>query len=396
MVRYLYTSIRATGISAAESRPFHYSGSGSLFKYAESEDTFKPHYSGSGTITAYGTNWFSQAISQSTFFGLEGKAEISGSAEERFVPSTPARTVLFDIGGTSAESTVASNTRFQGIIQTYWICIWYQTHFGCWCKNSTLRYWWWGNQGCSTAKADGNINLFDITGGMTQGVPVFTPSWFSPMGNLKTEELDWGLVTATPTQLAEDWGPNCHQRRDYSEGSRELGILTSRIQLGTTWRRTLSKSGFLIRGRYFTICTDSWNYRNCHIPTFRGSRYCNAAIAYESSGKSGIATHNAWSILLWRTLVITGNPQHTVFGEEGKFTFSSTGNESITPWIPEGSGSLFAMGGSAESSTKAYLQGDYSYLGGTAGQVFSPHIDNTVEITLRTGRERWSDIRTSC
>ena len=80
-------------------------------------------------------------------------------------------------------------------------------------------------------------------------------------------------------------------------------------------------------------------------------------------------------------------PQHTVFGEEGKFTFSSTGNESITPWIPEGSGSLFAMGGSAESSTKAYLQGDYSYLGGTAGQVFSPHIDNTVEITLRTGRE---------
>ena len=51
-----------------------------------------------------------------------------------------------------------------------------------------------------------NTNLFDITGEMDQGVPVFTPSWFSPLGDQTTEELDWGQITATPTQSYEDWG----------------------------------------------------------------------------------------------------------------------------------------------------------------------------------------------
>ena len=44
------------------------------------------------------------------------------------------------------------------------------------------------------ARADGNVNLFDITGGMSQGIPVYTPSWFSPLGDQVTEELDWGLI----------------------------------------------------------------------------------------------------------------------------------------------------------------------------------------------------------
>ena len=377
---------QAYGISAGESRPFHYTGSGSIFKLAEATDTQRvPCYSGSGTATFSGTNWFSQAP-QSTFFGLEGKAEISGSAEEKFVPSTPSRTVLFDISGTSAESTVAQTPdrkitiRLTGSVSGIAIVT------GSGDKSGTVLFDVSGGATkVATAKADGNINLFDITGGMTQNVPVFTPSWFSPMGNLKTEELDWGLCVATPTQTAEDWGPIVTNDETIPKEAENWGFLLPEfnwMQLGGEHYPSLDS--FSEGDTSLSIQT----LGTTGIATFLLSEDLDvaAAIQYESSGKSGIATHNA-GIFISGELWLSQAPQHTVFGEEGKFTFGSTGNESITPWIPEGSGSLFAVGGSAESSTKAYLQGDYSYLGGTAGQVFSPHIDNTVEITLRTGRE---------
>ena len=220
---------------------------------------------------------------------------------------------------------------------------------------------------------------------MTQNVPVFTPSWFSPMGNLKTEEVDWGLCVATPTQLSEDWGPIVTNDETIPKEAENWGFLLPEfnwMQLGGEHYPSLDS--FSEGDTSLSIQT----LGTTGIATFLLSEDLDvaSAIQYESSGKSGIATHNA-GIFISGELWLSQAPQHTVFGEEGKFTFSSTGSESITPWIPEGSGSLFAMGGSAESSTKAYLQGDYSYLGGTAGQVFSPHIDNTVEITLRTGRE---------
>ena len=378
---------QAYGISAGESRPFHYAGSGSIFKLAEATDTQRvPCYSGSGTLGTFsGTNWFSQAP-QSTFFGLEGKAEISGSADESFVPSTPARTVLFDIGGTSAESTVAQTpdrkvtVRLTGSVSGIAIVT------GSGDKSGTVLFDVSGGATkVATAKADGNINLFDITGGMTQNVPVFTPSWFSPMGNLKTEEVDWGLCVATPTQLSEDWGPIVTNDETIPKEAENWGFLLPEfnwMQLGGEHYPSLDS--FSEGDTSLSIQT----LGTTGIATFLLSEDLDiaASIQYESSGKSGIATHNA-GIFISGELWLSQAPQHTVFGEEGKFTFSSTGNESITPWIPEGSGSLFAVGGSAESTTKAYLQGDYSYLGGTAGQVFSPHIDNTVEITLKTGRE---------
>ena len=378
---------QAYGISAGESRPFHYAGSGSIFKLAEATDTQRvPCYSGSGTLGTFsGTNWFSQAP-QSTFFGLEGKAEISGSAEEKFVPSTPSRTVLFDISGTGAESTVAQTpdrkvtVRLTGSVSGIAIVT------GSGDKSGTVLFDVSGGATkVATAKADGNINLFDITGGMTQNVPVFTPSWFSPMGNLKTEEVDWGLCVATPTQLSEDWGPIVTNDETIPKEAENWGFLLPEfnwMQLGGEHYPSLDS--FSEGDTSLSIQT----LGTTGIATFLLSEDLDiaASIQYESSGKSGIATHNA-GIFISGELWLSQAPQHTVFGEEGKFTFSSTGNESITPWIPEGSGSLFAVGGSAESTTKAYLQGDYSYLGGTAGQVFSPHIDNTVEITLKTGRE---------
>ena len=111
-----------------------------------------------------------------------------------------------------------------------------------------------------------------------------------------------------------------------------------------------------------------------------------AAIDYESSGKSGIATHNAglfFSGELWLSQAV----QHRSFGLDGEFTISGTGGESITPFIPEGSGSLFKLGGAAESSTKAYLVGDYQYLSGTANVNFAPHITGIGTGTFSQGRD---------
>ena len=111
-----------------------------------------------------------------------------------------------------------------------------------------------------------------------------------------------------------------------------------------------------------------------------------AAIQYESSGITGIATYKGafnFSGANW----FSQAPQHTVFGEEGELTISGTGNESITPFIPEGSGSLFKFGGAAESSSKAYLVGDYQFISGVADVNFAPHITGIGTGTFSQGRE---------
>ena len=116
------------------------------------------------------------------------------------------------------------------------------------------------------------------------------------------------------------------------------------------------------------------------------------AIQYESSGITGIATYKGafnFSGANWFSQAV----QHRSFGLEGEFTISGTGNESITPFIPEGSGSLFKLGGAAESSTKAYLVGDYQYLSGNADttlfhmllvlvQEHSVRVENLIRHTL--------------
>ena len=377
---------QAYGISGAESRPFHYTGSGSIFKLAEADSRVTPCYSGSGTLGTFsGTNWFSQAP-QSTIFGVGDTITASGSAEVSFVAETPDRTVLFDVDGDSAENVVWQTPDSKALVRLTGSVSDISLVTGSGDKSGTVLFDVSGGATkVATAKADGNINLFDFTGGMEQGIPVYTPHWKSPKGDLKTAELDWGLITATPTQPSEDWNVIVTNDETIPKEAENWGFLLPEfnwMQLGGEHYPSLDS--FSEGDTSLSIQT----LGTTGIATFLLSEDLDiaASIQYESSGKSGIATHNA-GIFISGELWLSQAPQHTVFGEEGKFTFSSTGNESITPWIPEGSGSLFAVGGSAESTTKAYLQGDYSYLGGTAGQVFSPHIDNTVEITLKTGRE---------
>ena len=219
---------------------------------------------------------------------------------------------------------------------------------------------------------------------MRQGIPVYTPSWISPKGDQSTEEYDWGLITATPTQPSEDWGPINTNDETIAKEAENWGFLLpafNYVQLGGEHYPNLDS---LSKG------DTSFVRQTVGITgtaTFLLSEDLSiaSAISYESSGITGIATYKA-GINIFGANWFSQAPQHTVFGEEGELTISGTGGESITPFIPEGSGSLFTIGGAVESSTKAYLQGDYSYLGGTAGQVFAPHISGVGTGTFSQGR----------
>ena len=217
---------------------------------------------------------------------------------------------------------------------------------------------------------------------MRQGIPVYTPSWVSPLGDQTTEELDWGQITATPTQSYEDWGLWIQTTRQYRRKQRTGD---SYFQHSIMFRSV--ENIIQTVSAYLLLQTVLFQY---HLSRLQPSYFQRISvlhtISYESSGITGIAAYKGafnFSGANWFSQAV----QHTVFGEEGQISITGTGAESITPFIPEGSGSLFKLGGAAESSTKAYLVGDYQYLSGVANVNFAP-ITGIGTGTFSQGREK--------
>ena len=351
---------QATLVKGTEAIVRGYEGLGTFKKEGTATEESIFAYSGSGTATFSGENFFSQAP-QSTIFGVGDTITASGSANEAFVPATVDNTVLFDISGTGAESTVILpdtnkvTVRLTGSVSD--IKLVKQGD-----EQTVTLHLSGAATDISLAKDYENTNLFDITGEMRQDIPVYTPSWISPKGDQSTEEYDWGLIAATPTQPSEDWGPINTNDETIPKVAENWGFLLpafNYVQIGG--QHYPNRDTFSLGESSLVVNTGDVT----GIATFLLSEDLDvaAAIDYESSGKSGIATHNAglfFSGELWLSQAV----QHRSFGLEGEFTISGTGSESITPFIPEGSGSLFKVGGAAESSTKAYLVGDYQYLSG--------------------------------
>ena len=343
-------------------------------------------YSGSGTATFSGENFFSQAP-QSTIFGVGDKITASGSADEAFVPATVDNTVLFDISGTGAECRNILPTTRKALLRPSGSVSGIAIVTGSGDKSNTVLF---NTSGAATdvvlVKDYENTNLFNFSGGMQQGVPVYTPSWFSATGESATEEYDWGLITATPTQLSEDWGPINTNDETIPKVAENWGFLLGEfnyVQVGG--QHYPNRDTFSVGESSLIVQTAG----TTGVATFLLSEDLDiaAAIQYESSGITGIATYKA-GINIFGANWFSQAPQHTVFGEEGAITIGiSTANESITPFIPEGSGSLFTIGGAAESSTKAYLVGDYQFISGAANVNFAPHITGVGTGTFSQGRE---------
>ena len=363
-----------------------YEGLGTFKKEgAADEDRFFA-YSGSGTATFSGENFFSQAP-QSTIFGVGDKITASGSADEAFVPATVDNTVLFDISGTGAECRNILPTTRKALLRPSGSVSGIAIVTGSGDKSNTVLF---NTSGAATdvvlVKDYENTNLFNFSGGMQQGVPVYTPSWFSATGESATEEYDWGLITATPTQLSEDWGPINTNDETIPKVAENWGFLLGEfnyVQVGG--QHYPNRDTFSVGESSLIVQTTG----TTGVATFLLSEDLDiaAAIQYESSGITGIATYKA-GINIFGANWFSQAPQHTVFGEEGAITIGiSTANESITPFIPEGSGSLFTIGGAAESSTKAYLVGDYQFISGAANVNFAPHITGVGTGTFSQGRE---------
>ena len=200
-----FDEYQATSVKGDDAVVRVYHGAGTFKKEGAAEEDRFFAFAGSGTLNVSGENFFSQAP-QSTIFGVGDTITASGSADEAFVPATVISTVLFDISGTGAESAVILPDTNKALIRPSG-------------SVSGIKLVKQGDEQTVTLHVSGaatniqiakdyeNTNLFDITGEMRQGIPVYTPSWVSPLGDQTTEELDWGQITATPTQSYEDWGP---------------------------------------------------------------------------------------------------------------------------------------------------------------------------------------------
>ena len=124
---------------------------------------------------------------------------------------------------------------------------------------------------------------------MQQGVPVYTPSWFSPTGDQQQTNTIGVLLSATPTQPSEDWDLNQYKRRDNTEGCRELGIPSpdfNYVQMVVNIIQT-EKLHSLSENSSLTFQTVGFT----GVATFLLSEDLDiaSAISYESSGITGIA-----------------------------------------------------------------------------------------------------------
>ena len=321
-------------------------------------------WEGSGTITAQGQLGLGQAP-QHTVFGEEGQFTFNGSANESFTPKGIEGTGLIVKGSAAAEAVVRQRISRAELFFTGFAEGLKLTHFP---PSTTARHTLTGAAtDVAIVKDYENTNLFAISGTIIED---FTPHWRSPLERDGfVEPIDYGSISQTPTQDDADYGfvrLVAFRAEDYKyiiPGFRAVTIVGEGDQ---AFART------------------SYN----GIGTFFLSDFADAprAYDYESSGITGIATYKA-GINIFGYNWFSQAPQHTVFGLEGEFTISGTGNESITPATEIGSGSLFTIGGISESVTKASDTAVTKFLTGSSENRYIPHVKGSGLITLRQGRE---------
>ena len=112
-------------------------------------------------------------------------------------------------------------------------------------------------------------------------------------------------------------GTNQYKRRDNTEGCRELGILTSRLQLRSDWWSTLSQQrshSLLERQSYFQ--TDCWIYRNKQRSYFQ--KISVLRLQFLTSLLVSLVLPHTRLVNIFGANWFSQAPQHTVFGEEGE------------------------------------------------------------------------------
>jgi hypothetical protein len=376
---------QATGTAAVDKFIHQYVsevGAGSiLFQLTTTDPEIRTFaHEASGGFTVSGQNWFSQAP-QSRVFGLEGELSISGGSEERFIPATADGTGLFEISGNAKERIISQAGEKKPLLRPI--------GFG----SATLTK----QVPSETAKiilsgelppvnvlfASDTTQLFQISGNAAgPKKSVFTPHFRSALESANETPEDWGFVSVAHTDY-EDWG----YVRETAKSSYNFGWLLSEfnyIQVGGQHFPSLNSlsitpSSLIVQ----TLGTTG-------VATFRLSDQGlpEKTFQYVTSGITGIATYKA-GINIFGYNWFGQASQSTVFGLEGEFTLSGTGNESITPTTYITSGTFNAISGSAqvESKTDSPDTVGNVYLGGNGDTSYIPSVIATGGITLSQGRE---------
>ena len=189
-------------------------------------------------------------------------------------PAIEVNTVLFDISGTGADSTVILPTTKKALIRPSG-------------SVSDIKLVKQGDEQTVTLHVSGaatniqvakdyeNTNLFNFSGEMRQGIPVYTPSWISPKGDQSTEEYDWGLITATPTQQSEDWGPINTNDETIPKEAENWGFLLpafNYVQIGG--QHYPQQRSYILSWERLHLPDRLLDLQNSNVPTFRRSQYC--------------------------------------------------------------------------------------------------------------------------
>ena len=223
---------------------------------------------------------------QSTIFGEEGEFSVSGSATEAFVPATVDNTVLFNQVGSADDKIIWQAGERKVTIRPI--------GFGSVLLSDTppTNTATLSVSGAATnierTFADGNVNLFDISGDAYNPLDArFIPHFRSARGDIILPDEDWGLITNSATEF-EDWG----YIREVATTSLVFGDILSPfnyIQIGG--QHYPSTDTFSVGESSLTKQTLGFT----GIATFRLSEDSSLerTFDYESSGITGIATYKA-------------------------------------------------------------------------------------------------------
>jgi len=325
-------------------------------------------FEGSGTITAVGQLGLGQAP-QHTVFGEEGQFTFGGSGAEAFVPRGIESFGLVLTGGAGTEKITFQGDEeraeffFTGFSEGLKL-----THYPP-SQTATLSI---SGAASDIAQISDYVGfrLFTFTGGIIED---FTPHWRSPLERDGfVEPLDFGFISeapAPPPEGYEDWG----LVRLVAFRADDFGYIIDlfrKVQIYGDVQDSFSRATYQGVGTFFMS-----------EPAVEA-----VVFDYETSGITGIATYKA-GINIFGANWFSQAPQHTVFGLEGKFTIGGAGAESITPTTEIGSGSLFTIGGIAESSAVTPPAAGVKFISGAADVKQSPAPSASGLITLRQGRE---------
>ena len=269
---------QATGVGAQESFPICIRGYWKSLQVCclRKAPEFGFAYSGSGTTTFSGTNFFSQAP-QSTVFGVGDKLTVSGAATESFTPATVDNAVLFNQTGSSNESIVSrleNANLLSDLLDLYLTSVLLLV-----VEINPILY-------CLISLVDTPIysllRVKRIQISSTSVEDCYLIELYSfLLGYLQLEILQQrntiGVSLLLFLQLKyRKILADRHKRRDNTEGCRELGIPSWRVQLRSTGWTTLSKYRFSIRRRYFTCCSNRWNSWYPYHSSFRRCFCCRS------------------------------------------------------------------------------------------------------------------------